>query len=538
MIQQYLHPAQQEIMFVGAKDTVAVCGRAFGKAILQAMTLRRNFERMPGCSVGIVGQNAKRLLTNIIPSWLQYFESWGFSRNVHWAIGIHPPKDWGWAKPVIEPISWENVISFYNGSVAIIISQDRVGTSNSLSLDFLHLDEAKFINFERLKDETFPANRGNAMHFGSHYFHHGMLITSDMPVTKKGSWFLKYKDACNPDDIALIKGIIYEIWRLRQKQRDAIASGSVAPAYINDRIRGYMLTLSQLRSRTLYYHEYSSIENLAILGEDYIRQMKRDLPPLTFRTSILCMPIGIAQDGFYAALSDDNLYTASNLSYIDNQQYDFDKLKIDDCRLDADLDDSSPLVISFDANANINWLVVCQRNDAHEIHVVKSFYVKYERKLQELLDDFMAYYAPFKNHSVIFYYDATFVSNNYALHGEDFHTFITHYLIDHLWAVNEFFLGKPMAHVDKCLLINRMFRGKANNRIYINQTNNPDLLLSIESAGIYNGKKDKTGEKLAETEEDRLEGRTDGSDAFDTAVIGIEKYPQSIDRMTIGISIY
>ena len=34
-------------------------------------------------------------------------------------------------------------------------------------------------------------------------------------------------------------------------------------------------------------------------------------------------------------------------------------------------------------------------------------------------------------------------------------------------------------------------------------------------------------EKLAETEEDRLEHRTDGTDAFDTLFIGCEKFPQS-----------
>jgi len=31
--------------------------------------------------------------------------------------------------------------------------------------------------------------------------------------------------------------------------------------------------------------------------------------------------------------------------------------------------------------------------------------------------------------------------------------------------------------------------------------------------------------KLAETEEDRLEHRTDGTDAFDTLYIGCEKFP-------------
>ena len=39
--------------------------------------------------------------------------------------------------------------------------------------------------------------------------------------------------------------------------------------------------------------------------------------------------------------------------------------------------------------------------------------------------------------------------------------------------------------------------------------------------------KDKSGEKLPESEESLLERRTDGTDAFDTLYIGCEKFPQS-----------
>ena len=38
-------------------------------------------------------------------------------------------------------------------------------------------------------------------------------------------------------------------------------------------------------------------------------------------------------------------------------------------------------------------------------------------------------------------------------------------------------------------------------------------------------RKDKGGEKLDETEDNLLEHRTDGTDAFDTLYIGAEKFP-------------
>ncbi|WP_287333591.1 hypothetical protein [Prevotella sp.] len=64
---------------------------------------------------------------------------------------------------------------------------------------------------------------------------------------------------------------------------------------------------------------------------------------------------------------------------------------------------------------------------------------------------------------------------------------------------------------------------------FFNRSNNPELIFAIQSAGVSrdrNGfRKDKSGEKFAESEEDFLEHRTDGSDAFDTLYISCEKFP-------------
>ena len=85
-----------------------------------------------------------------------------------------------------------------------------------------------------------------------------------------------------------------------------------------------------------------------------------------------------------------------------------------------------------------------------------------------------------------------------------------------------------MRHDEMYLLINQGFAGK-QRLIPFNRSNNPDLILAIQSAGGSRGhngfRKDKSGEKLAESEEDLLEHRTDGSDAFDTLYIGCEKFP-------------
>ncbi len=518
---QYFNDAQLYTLMMNTRDEVIVAGRGLGKGAIQARRMQSCFQGMPGSMGGFVAPSVKRCLTNILPSMLIHLERWGFKRDLHYVVGKKPWKKLHWKSPIFTPANWENTISFYNGSVVNVISQDRSGTSNSMSLDYLIIDEAKFIDFEQLKDETFQANRGNEMYFKDFPLHHGMTITSDMPVTKKGSWFLNYADKVDPELVEVIEGIIFQQWRLRQK----LLKNRDQAVKIQTKIDQLEKELNFFRSKCLLYKEYSSIENLALLGDEFIKRAKRDLPPLTFATSIMCQRIGISADGFYGGMREDvNLYTAPNENVLNLQNLDKDKLP-DDCRMDSDLNPNLPIIIAFDANANINWMVCGQVGTDGKLRVLKSFFVKYERKLPELLDDFMDYYRYHRRKQVIFYYDATFVGNNYALHNNDFHKEIEKTLRRHQWNVRSVYVGQPMKHIMKNELINRMFRGRANHMVLINRDNNPDLLISITSAGIYNGQKDKRGEKLAETEEDKLEGRTDGSDAFDTLCIGVERFP-------------
>lgn len=518
---EYFNDPQLYSLAMNTRDEVIVAGRGMGKGAIQAGRLMTNFQGMPGSMGGFVSPSVKRCLTNILPSMLIHLERWGFKRDLHYVVGKRPWKALHWKSPIFTPANWENTISFYNGSVCNIISQDRAGTSNSMSLDYIIIDEAKFINFEQLKDETFQANRGNEQYFHNFPLHHGMTITSDMPVTKKGSWFLSYKEDMDKELVEAIEGLVYAKWRAKRQQK---AMQSQADA-IQKKIDRIDAKLSFLRSKCLLYKEYTSIQNLALLGEEFIRRAKRDLPPLTFATSIMCKRIEISTDGFYGGMREDvNLYTAPNENVLNLEALN-DGAIPNDCRQDSDLDAQLPLIIAFDANANINWLVCGQVGKDGKLRVLKSFFVKYERKIPELLDDFNDYYRYHRRRQVVFYYDATFVGNSYGTHSEAFYRMIITGLRRKGWNVKSKYIGKPMNHILKNDLINRMFRGRAHHLVLINRDNNPDLLISITSAGVKNGQKDKSGEKLAETEEDKLESRTDGSDAFDTLCIGVERFP-------------
>lgn len=507
----YFNKMQRDCLRVGANVSVVVAGRGTGKGLLHAAVTLRNFQAMPRSTTAFVAPAIRRALTNTLPSMFAHWENWGYRRGVHYVVGVKPPRALGWERPLYEPDCWDNFITFYNGACGQIISQDRKGTSNSKSFDFIDVDEAKFVDFQQLKEETIQANRGQQREFGHLPFHHGMLITSDMPVTRKGSWFLNYEKQQDPEVIRTILALAGEVQRL--------------PPAAKERARKEKL-LAGLRRHATFYGVYSSLTNIAVLGEDFIRRQKRDLPPLVFQTSILCIPPTGAAEGFYSSLTARHKYRATDFSRLPALGDTGTKPVRAGCELDADIIQGEPICIAFDWNMKINWLVAGQVDRARgRLNVIKSFWVKNGRMVPELVKDFDTYYKKLTRREVVFYYDSTARGSNYAVGGEDFHTTVTHNLRALGWLVREVYIGKPMFHLEKHLLINRSLDGQTQLCPYFNEDNNADLLLSIESAGIYNGRKDKRGEKLAETEEDKLEGRTDGSDAFDTLLIGCLRFP-------------
>lgn len=532
----YFNKPQRLTQLIGANTTVIVAGRRTGKTdSIAAPFVLRNMQRMPGSTGGIVVPTFKHGLTNTLPGLLAAWKRWGFLSGVHYVVGRKPPKSF--KRPIIEPNDYEHVISFYNGSIAVIISQDRPGSSNSLTLSWLLVDEAKFIDYQKLKDETLPANGGIKSYFGKHSFNHSIMILSDMPQTQKGSWFLHYREKMDAELIKTIEGTVYEIWRTKERIRSLNARGEQVPPYLKGYLRRLDTSLNKMRSVAVYYREYSSIENLQLLGENYIKQMKRDLTPLTFQTSILCQRIGIAKDGFYSSMKEAHKYNASDFAYLDTLGYDFDPAAID-CRADADVDPDAPICIGMDYNANINWIVAGQPK-GRRLNVIKSFYVKFERKIPALVDDFCRYYAEHRNKTVVFYYDATALGSNYAVNEQDFRWVIAHEFERHGWQVEAVYIGNPMRHDEKYLLINQGFAGKQRLMPFFNRQNNDDLILAIQAAGVTRGRngfrKDKGGEKLAESEESLLEHRTDGTDAFDTLYIGCEKFPYH-NAMSVSVS--
>ena len=78
----------------------------------------------------------------------------------------------------------------------------------------------------------------------------------------------------------------------------------------------------------------------------------------------------------------------------------------------------------------------------------------------------MRFRAP---HSVIYYYDTTALGSDYAVNDQDFHWVVVHEYERHGWSVQDVYLGNPMRHDEKYLLINQGFSGKQRLMPYFNR---------------------------------------------------------------------
>ena len=319
--------------------------------------------------------------------------------------------------------------------------------------------------------------------------------------------------------------------------------------------------IRQLQCSAFTFFRANTLDNVDILGSEYISRMKRDLPPLVFAISVLNMKKAKSNDGFYSNLDIENVHgyiaddcpaidasmtvkTASRVqggTQIDTEWEtpDFGLLQdVKNCMLDGDLIDNQPLYIAGDWNANINWLVTAQlykRDGVQAMNVLSSMFTKNERKLRELCADWHHYYKPHQQHNreVKFFYTSNAKYSIVALGLEDIKDIVIKELTRFGWLVQPIDMGNPMAHRIKYNEINSALAGYLMPAIRINRENNEALIVALENAEVKIGRngfeKDKSGEKLSEDADDavRREFRTDATDAFDDLWIGCKYHANS-----------
>lgn len=525
----YFNRPQRMAFHVSANKEYHVWSRRTGKS--HGLTGPRSLENMfsmPRSYGAFVSPSFKMALGQTLPNTLLAWKYFGIYEGLHYVINRKPPKSWGWQTPYMDLKNYENLITFFNGSIAAIISQDRVGTSSSRSLDWIIVDEARFIKYDQLKNETLPAVSGSIdtiRKYRNNPRFTSALYCTDMPFLKKSMWILDFEKQMDKERIDFI---------LQIRKKQAISTSNTIKAELQK-------MLDELRKDTIFYSEANIFDNMKIIQEKYLRDKKREMSQFEFNRSILNIRPGKIEHGFYPNLCEHHYYTLNNNSFLESLNYNFDKLEAQDSRLDGDLDIQQPLSIACDYNANINWLVAGQYDEV-KMRTLKSFYVKSPKRLRELANEFAEYYEPFPNKEIVYYYDSTALNTNYAVGGDDFKDTIIHELESRKWKVYPVYIGNPVKHNSKHLDMDKALKGESYLLPLFNQENNQQLLYAMEQTGIKIGKngfeKDKSGEKLQETPQDPLELRTDGTDAWDTLFQGINFHRHKVNHHAGTTSVF
>lgn len=532
-LQKQIHYNKPQLrsMSICANQETAIWARGTGKSTgLIAPRAVRNMERMPRSRGVFVGATYMQLLERTLPPVISQWQEIGYQEGIDFWVRKKPPRAAEVPVPINGPLSPEHAIYWKDGSVISLVSQDRPGSSNSMSVDWIMGDEAKFLNYEKLTNELLLANRGNERYFRDKSEHHSVLFCSDMPTAKSARWLLQARDQEDKEQIRLILAIVAEVYRLESIRTPGNA------AAINNKIARYEQSLNELRRTAVYFSLASSLDNIHALGVKTIKQWKRMLPDFIFQTAVLNREIVQIEDGFYPLLDEElHGYFNYEYSYIEDLGLYLPKGTITDCRKDGRFDRYQPLSIAFDYGGRINTLVVGQRQ-GNSLPVDNALYEKNPKILQDLVNRFCDYYTPFPTKHVHYHYDQTAIARK----GDSTLSFkdqVVKILRERGWTVNEHYFGITPSHHARYLLWNSALKGDDPRLLKpsFNRENCKYLLLSMQQAGVKETSKGFEKDKGSERSKtiDQREA-THFSDAVDTLYWGEQHRTISTNSAFVG----
>ncbi|GAB3177615.1 hypothetical protein [Telluribacter humicola] len=507
---------------IEANEETDVWGRGTGKSEGRiAPRSMRNMEVMPRSRGGFVGRTYLQLLERTIPPVIKGWEAQGYKRGRDFWIREKPPKSLNIPTPIVGPLTSEHTIYHRNGSVASLISQDRPGSANGTSLHWIVGDEAKLLDKQKYDNELMPANRGDERYWKDVPELHSILLATDMPTSKEAKWILEKKHEMDIDRIELILSVQMEIFRLTKKL--VFAQGTTKANVLRELSRR-RAQWDKLRANARYYSLASTLDNLEGFGAKNLARLKRILPAFIFMTAILNKEPFLTESAFYPDLGEGHLYDAVDYAYVDS--VDWEKVKFDDCRKDADLNPNAPLHIGGDYNAAINPIVIGQQWRKKDLKIINSMYVKHPERLADCARAFCNYYKYHKSKKVYYYYDHTATYTSSQLDESPADEFCR-ILESNGWNVEMVYIGHTEKPEVRFELWGKALRGgdESTPEVLINRGNNEYLLTSMRMArttqkeqGFAKDKKDEKNKELDQRE------TTHFSDGGDTLLVGFTRY--------------
>jgi hypothetical protein len=530
MIEQKIHLNKPQLRsaMIFAPEEWAVWARGTGKTKgLIAPKSAAYLDMMPRCVGVFVAATFQQILTRTLPPVIAGWEKLGYKQGVHFLVGQKPPHKWRdmwrWEGPYHAPFNFEYFISWWNGAGIQLISQDRPGSSNGMSIDFIMGDEAKLLNEQRLKEELFPANRGIHRELVNNPHHHGKTFTTDMPVGTAGRWILnKQKDM----DIERYQAIVTVLGKVHELNNELnVCKNKERAKQISKKLISADSILNVLRRNFVYYHEASAIDNIDALGIDYIKEELRSLSKFEFSTAIMNIKPIKLEDGFYPHLDEEQHgYFSYDYHHFNKIGYDFSLLQqFNDCRKDGDLIPGQALHIAIDYNRRI-WPIVTGQpvmgKGINELRTLSGQHVLYPKSIQDAIVQWNDYYKYHDTKVVYFWFDHTALNETRKPVRDD----IVEKLRELGWIVIEKYIGQALAPEIRYNVFSDILRenGKYPWRLRFNRDNCKYLLLSMfQAQAIENERGYKKNKSSERDKKFPAEESTHYSDAYDTLVYGI-----------------
>lgn len=383
---------------------VILGGRGVGKSTVLADEMVDIVHDMPRSTNFLQGVTFQQILTRTLPSTIESLESLGYKQGLHFFVGRKPPEAWNWKKAYQPPMDYTKAISWYNGTVYLLFSQDvsSRGPNTASGMG----DEFALLNPQKLQSEAIATLRLKPSLYSKCRRYLSQTYTTSIPRTQEGRFVYNYEEDArkNPEKIFFIS----------------------ASSYINK-------------------------DNLPA---EWFEDQRRSMTPYEFNIEIRNLRPKALKGGFYPLFNEQmHTYTAFNNDYLSglvDNGYDPKVFKILDCRQDADLSLKDELDIALDYG-KFNCIITGQEVNGLFRHL-SGFSVEYtedEPKLTaDLVKDWCAYYRYHYNKHVHYWYDQTATGRD-GRSPKTYAEIVIDTLRSNGWAVTPHYYGKAPEHVDK-----------------------------------------------------------------------------------------
>ncbi len=547
----HVNTAQWQFIMLQARQKYCIWSRGTGKSFIVGYEVDENVRLMPRGVTTLAQATIGQALTKTLPSTFNYLDRLGYrpydykTKQGDYVVCRTPPP--GWYTPYEHIMQYDHVISFSNGHILYILTQE--GNSRGPNADFNITDEALTIDKVKFDQEVAPTNRGNEHIFGRRSKHplkkhHGNLFVSSMPYTLSQQWLTAPAEYYERE-----RGIhLFARWnRLVDVQMQLIEAKIQGDVHSFKELWNECVRLRReitpfvSQDGTLFLLG-SVFDNIDNLGMQYIVNQYNIMDKLSFMVEILNRKADTVDNAYYR-LEDRHLYyNAYNDSYLrdlgENTGYNWQLLReANDCRTDLDCDLRRPLELSADWGSAASFLLVHQEKgiDFHSkvltqrpVHnCINEFFVRRNDKSEDtevntIADKFCDYYRAHLTKEVTFYrdrYGDIKTANAKKTYNEMF--------IDRLtrrgWKVQQrVHAGVEPPQHDKFLLWQYILAEQDERFpiVRINATRCPKLIISMQNTGVTEDSrgrfaKDKSSERRKSV---APEEATHFGDAFDKCI--------------------